>query len=594
MQLDVGQRFDRYQIVRKLGMGISGESYEAQDTLLQRTVTLKLIHPWSTLPDAIRRQFFREMQTMSLLNHPGIASILDYSDVDRQLYLVHKYTPLGSLLGPEGRIWFSPPLPIEDAIRYTVQLSQPLYYLHYNGFFHGALTLANILIQHDPAHSTSPTMQFLLADANLAHFVRRYGRPVMTLLPITAAPEQFYKRMTAASDQYALASLLYYWLAACPPFLGSPEEIKQQKLHTTPLPLSTHNPLVPPELAQVVQRALSTSIEDRFPSLQAFADALQQAYQPPAPEEETDPELPSLLPTEKQESNGHTSDLEIAEPSPEILEETTPALASLSPIEIQEANGHISDLKVAELAPEPLSEQIDIPASEPEPAPVESEPDAQIEFPSASQSELQRQSLPEISQTSDIAEIQQELPINSVPDTIEVSQDLPARSLPDTTEVLVELPIDSLPATTEAPQEPPVDSPPDTAVIDPGVEEAAPSPVPSHPHFIITSPYAETPYEAIIDREEMAIGRAGSSDILLDYDPFTSRHHALLQKRDDRYILSDRRSAYGTSVNGQQLLNEQHWPLQEGDQINIGQYKLVFCVSPTQEAREQTSQNAQI
>ncbi|HTK10578.1 MAG TPA: FHA domain-containing protein [Ktedonobacteraceae bacterium] len=592
MQLDVGQRFDRYQIVRKLGMGISGESYEAQDTLLQRTVTLKLIHPWSTLPDATRRQFFREMQTMSLLNHPGIASILDYSDVDRQLYLAHKYTPLGSLLGPEGRTWFSPPLPIEDAIHYTVQLTQPLSYLHYNGFFHGALTLANILIQHDPAHSTSPTTQFLLADASLAHFVRRYGHPVMTHLPITAAPEQFYKRMTAASDQYALASLLYYWLAACPPFLGSPEEIKQQKLHTTPLPLSTHNPLVPQELAQVVQRALSTSIEDRFPSLQAFADALQQADQPPAPEEETDPELPSVLPAWKQESNGHTNNLEIAEPSSEVLEETTPVLTSLNPIEVQEANGHISDLEIADLAAEPLFAPIDIPDPDPDPesAPVESAPAAQNEFLSASQP----QSLPEISQPADTAEIQQDPPINTVPDAAEALVEHPVTSLPDPADSPQEPSVDEPPAVTDSPQDLPVDEPLDVTAIDPEVAEAAPSPIPSHPHFIITSPYAETPYEVIIDREEMTIGRAGSSDILLDYDPFTSRHHALLQKRDERYILSDRRSAYGTSVNGQQLLNEQHWPLQEGDQISIGQYKLVFCASPTQEARTQTPQNAQI
>src|SRR6266702_3333880 len=127
MQLDVGQRFDRYQITSQLGNGISGQSYEANDTLLQRTVVLKLIHPWTPLSDAIRRQFFRELQNMSILNHPVIASILDYGDIDGQLYLARKYTSSGSLLGTQGRNWFTPPLPLEQAIRYITQIAQGLH-----------------------------------------------------------------------------------------------------------------------------------------------------------------------------------------------------------------------------------------------------------------------------------------------------------------------------------------------------------------------------------------------------------------------------------------------------------------------------------
>ena len=49
------QRFERYRAVQYLGSGVSGESYEAEDTVLQRKVTLKLIHPWMILPDAARR-----------------------------------------------------------------------------------------------------------------------------------------------------------------------------------------------------------------------------------------------------------------------------------------------------------------------------------------------------------------------------------------------------------------------------------------------------------------------------------------------------------------------------------------------------------
>ena len=68
--LEIGQRFERYRVLQVLGSGISGISYEAEDLILHREVALKLIHPWSALTDAARRQFFRDMQSISLLVHP--------------------------------------------------------------------------------------------------------------------------------------------------------------------------------------------------------------------------------------------------------------------------------------------------------------------------------------------------------------------------------------------------------------------------------------------------------------------------------------------------------------------------------------------
>jgi len=59
--LAVGQKFERYRVIRLLGSGLSGTTYEAEDIMLHRKVALKLIHPWSILPDSARRQFFRDM-----------------------------------------------------------------------------------------------------------------------------------------------------------------------------------------------------------------------------------------------------------------------------------------------------------------------------------------------------------------------------------------------------------------------------------------------------------------------------------------------------------------------------------------------------
>src|SRR6202790_5795213 len=103
--LQENQQFERYRINRWLGNGVSGESYEATDMILQRKVTLKLIHPWTPLPESARRQFFREMQGISQLHHPYLASVLDYGELDHRLYLVCRLLLEKTILSGEGRLW---------------------------------------------------------------------------------------------------------------------------------------------------------------------------------------------------------------------------------------------------------------------------------------------------------------------------------------------------------------------------------------------------------------------------------------------------------------------------------------------------------
>ncbi len=382
--LEEGQVFERYFIIRWLGSSVSGESYEAKDVMLQQKVTLKLIHPWNLLPDSARRQFFREMQGISRLNHPYLASVLDYGENNGKLYVARRYTSSGSLLGNEGKMWFRPPLNIPDAIRYTHQLAQTLEYIHSQGNLHGALTFSNVLVLRGPNVENDPHYEpFLLADVGLANFVRRFGQTQAPPLPITAAPEQLGKRVTPASDQFALAVLLFSWLAARPPYLGSPEEIEHQKLTETIASLCALNTKVTSEQEAIVRRALTVYPDERYPSIMTFAQA--------------------LLAT-------------IAEPVP------TPGLA----------------------------------------------------------------------------------------------------------------------------------------------------------RFIITSPYAEGSQEVVLESEEIAIGRAGSSDILLEHDTQTSRHHALLKREHDRYIIYDRRSISGVLVNGQKLADNTGHVLVDGDRVRIGNYEVIF------------------
>jgi serine/threonine protein kinase len=477
--LEKSQIFERYRIIQWLGSGVSGESYEAEDTMLLRKVTLKLIHPITTLPDAARRQFFREMQGISILSHPYITPVLDYGEFDGKLYVARRYISNGSLLGNNGRSWFRAPLAVLDAIQYGHQLAQALQHIHNRGYLHGALTFANILVLRGPdLENRSDYTPFLLADVGLTNFVRRFGeQDGMSLpLPITAAPEQLYKRVMPASDQFALAVVLYFWLVGHPPFIGSPEEIEQLKLTETITPLSSFNPSITVEQDTVVLRALSASPEDRYHSVLAFTNAfLATLPSKPQPVPETEP-------------MNHTEET-IKFSSKSVLQSLAESTSESLPQSILEAE---------KLQQEPIL---------------------------VTQSELDGSTLP-LEPESDVPQ-----PVQDVP-----------QSSSELSELEISPQAESLPIA----------------------------------HLVIISPYTEEPYTVELQDDETTIGRAGSSDIFLDRDDLTSRHHALLKRKNNGYIIFDRRSANGVQVNGQQLQGDSGFELVDGDHISVGNYELIF------------------
>jgi serine/threonine protein kinase len=666
--LQEGQLFERYRIQRLLGISASGESYEAEDTMLLRKVTLKLIHPWETLPDSARRQFFRHMQGISILNHPYLASVLDFGEFNSRLYVARRYANSSTLSGNEGRLWFSPPLNASPAVHYIHQLAQALQHIHNHGYLHGSLTFSNILVLRSPNLNNDPDhASFLIADAGLTNFVRRFGYPQNQLLPIAAAPEQYSKRVTPASDQFALAVLLYFWLTGRPPFLGTPQEIEHQKLTETIAPLSSFNPKVTFEQEGILLRAFSVYPEDRYPSVLAFADSLLATLAPPsqaipagepttqpvftAPIESTsledEPQTEALTPTataiheEAQEpdfvapasstpeddSDLTTSTTQEQEPGVEAVTESElllqTQLAILAQTEIEYATEPLAQIESTPI-PEPIahlessSPQFGI---VPETDPVLfSEPEAGID------SLIQPEPAPTPQPQPQPAPVPTPAP-QPAPQTIptpepapapkpepDIPQPIPEPDVPQPAPDPIPAPQPDIPQTPSKPNVPqpapdPIPQPaPDVPLPlpEPNVPQTPPQTPPKAEHthlenlssyqeplpqtqseqattiprLIITSPYTEQPTEIRLESDEITLGRAGSSDVLLDQDNLTSRHHAMLRHESNTYIIYDRRSANGVFVNGQKIETEFGHELADGDHISIGNYELIFRLSP--------------
>jgi pSer/pThr/pTyr-binding forkhead associated (FHA) protein len=108
----------------------------------------------------------------------------------------------------------------------------------------------------------------------------------------------------------------------------------------------------------------------------------------------------------------------------------------------------------------------------------------------------------------------------------------------------------------------------------------------------VTSPYLSVPQEFHLEKEEITLGRAGSSDILLDHDQQTSRHHAVLRRQDNQYYIYDQLSSYGVIVNGKKLTPGIGHSLADGDCIYICSYTLTLHLIPIQYDHESRKEPA--
>jgi predicted ATPase/DNA-binding CsgD family transcriptional regulator len=93
------------------------------------------------------------------------------------------------------------------------------------------------------------------------------------------APEMFYSQTVAASDQYALAAMVYEWLCGQLPFESLAADMSNHRLHTGPPSLCEAHPDIPRAVEQVVLKGLSKEPSQRFIDVLSFARALEEASQ---------------------------------------------------------------------------------------------------------------------------------------------------------------------------------------------------------------------------------------------------------------------------------------------------------------------------
>lgn len=280
----IGSQINQYKIQEKIGSGGQGTVYKALDTKLNRTVVIKILPPELTVKTANFKRFEREAQLCSQLDHPNICTIYDFHEANGVFYIAMQYVE-----GKNVRQLVSGrPLELKSALSIAIQVTDALAYAHSKSIIHRDIKAGNVMV--------TPGGQVKILDFGLAKLLedeqaeanKGIDKTQITELGIPygtatyAAPEQAKgERADARSDIFSTGVLLYEMLTGIWAFQGKTViDVRHQVLYGTPKPLEQQRqqPL-PPQLQQIVDKALAKDPKDRYQSIAKMRDDLRAVLQ---------------------------------------------------------------------------------------------------------------------------------------------------------------------------------------------------------------------------------------------------------------------------------------------------------------------------
>ena len=270
MTLAAGARLGPYEIVAPLGAGGMGEVYKARDTRLERTVAIKVLpaHVSPTLES--RQRFEREAKTISQLSHPHICALHDVGREGETEYLVMEYLEGETLADRLAK----GPLPLEQTLRFAVQIADALDRAHRQGIVHRDLKPGNVMITRSGVKLLDFGLAKAFGPASAEPFTELPTQQALTQEGAILgtfqymAPEQLEGRIAdARTDIFAFGVVLYEMATGRKAFSGATQaSLVSSILRDEPGPISQLAPASPPLLDRVVQTCLAKDPEDRWQS----------------------------------------------------------------------------------------------------------------------------------------------------------------------------------------------------------------------------------------------------------------------------------------------------------------------------------------
>lgn len=262
----VSEEISHYRIIKKLGAGGMGEVFLAEDTRLDRKVAIKMLPSRSIGNEQAKKRLFREARAAAALDHPNICAIHEVGEEGDCAFIVMQYLEGTNL---SDKIKNNPLSPLE-IVDIGIQAAEALVEAHSHGVLHRDIKPQNVIV--------TPRGQVKILDFGLAKILEDEHADlsaVDTRLTETGevvgtvgymSPEQLTDLpVDTRTDLFSLGVTLYECATGKAAFSGSSKiQISLQVIQFDPPRPSQWNPVIPPELDNIILKAIAKDVDARY------------------------------------------------------------------------------------------------------------------------------------------------------------------------------------------------------------------------------------------------------------------------------------------------------------------------------------------
>ncbi len=289
-----GLHFGKYKLLERIATGGMAEIYRARMTAVAgvtKPVVIKKILPGYAGNTAFVSMFVNEARIAAGLSHGNIAQVFDFGEVDGQYFIAMEFVdgqPLSRVLRrAREKGLYTLPQPL--ALLIAVEVLEGLAYAHTRldergrplHIVHRDVSPQNVLLGYE---GQVKLVDFGIAKARLAGRNEAEDGEVMGKYAYFAPEQARGRELDARTDVFAAGVVLYEMLCGRLPFEGKMSDVlRKVALGDFPRPRDL-NPDLPPALERILLTALAVEREQRYPTAEAFAEALTRHLHTAAPD----------------------------------------------------------------------------------------------------------------------------------------------------------------------------------------------------------------------------------------------------------------------------------------------------------------------
>ncbi len=259
-----GVTISQYRVLREIGHGGMATVYEAEDTLLDRHVALKVIAESLLRDESAVARFEQEARAAAALDHPNICTVYELTQYQGRPVIVMELLEGESLRETIRR----GPVPIENVIDIGIAVADALDAAHQKGFIHRDIKPSNIMTN---GRGQVKLLDFGLAKSDDREQLQHEGDVEDGAIGGTVqfmSPEQTRGDvLDARSDLFSLGIVLYELTTGQRPFKRPSGLATMEAIRTVhPASLRSLNPQTPEDLELIIAKLLEKDPASRYQS----------------------------------------------------------------------------------------------------------------------------------------------------------------------------------------------------------------------------------------------------------------------------------------------------------------------------------------